>query len=92
MVLRQRWSPHRLRIEALALIFDELVESVLESCGSLNFLYPSIQEAFNAAFRSMWTSEGNQQILIPVRELAAWIEANILLQLASAPFDNRMKR
>lgn len=47
------------------------------------------QEAFNAAFRGMWTTEGNQQVLIPVRELAAWIEANILLQLASAPFDKQ---
>lgn len=28
------------------------------------------QEAFTAAFRGMWTSEGNTQILIPVRELA----------------------
>src|ERR1700723_3309404 len=47
------------------------------------------QEAFNAAFRGMWTSEGNSQVLIPVRELAAWIESNILLQLASAPFDKQ---
>ena len=47
------------------------------------------QEAFAAAFRSMWTSEGNTQVLIPVRELAAWIESNILLQLASAPFDKQ---
>jgi ParB family transcriptional regulator, chromosome partitioning protein len=47
------------------------------------------QEAFNAAFRSMWTSEGNTQTLIPVRELAVWIESNILLQLASAPFDKQ---
>jgi ParB family transcriptional regulator, chromosome partitioning protein len=47
------------------------------------------QEAFNAAFRGMWTSEGNAQVLIPVRELAAWIESNILLQLASAPFDKQ---
>lgn len=47
------------------------------------------QEAFNAAFRSMWTSEGNTQTLIPVRELTAWIESNILLQLASAPFDKQ---
>jgi ParB family chromosome partitioning protein len=44
------------------------------------------QEAFNAAFRQMWTSEGNTQVLIPVRELAAWIESNILLELAAAPF------
>jgi len=28
------------------------------------------QEAFAAAFRSVWTSEGNSQVLIPVRELA----------------------
>jgi ParB family transcriptional regulator, chromosome partitioning protein len=47
------------------------------------------QEAFNAAFRGMWTSDGNSQVLIPVRELAAWIESNILLQLASAPFDKQ---
>lgn len=44
------------------------------------------QEAFNAAFRQMWTSAGNQQVLIPVRELQAWIESNILLELAAAPF------
>ena len=47
------------------------------------------QEAFAAAFRGMWTSEGNTQVLIPVRELAVWIESNILLQLASAPFDKQ---
>ena len=28
------------------------------------------QKAFTASFRGMWTSEGNAQILIPVRELA----------------------
>jgi ParB family chromosome partitioning protein len=47
------------------------------------------QEAFTASFRGMWTSEGNSQILIPVRELVAWIESNILLQLASAQFDKQ---
>ena len=47
------------------------------------------QEAFAASFRGMWTSEGNSQILIPIRELAAWIEANILLQLAASPFDKQ---
>jgi ParB family chromosome partitioning protein len=47
------------------------------------------QEAFAAAFRGMWTSEGNSQVLIPVRELAVWIESNILLQLASVPFDKQ---
>ena len=45
------------------------------------------QEAFTAAFRGMWTSAGNTQVLIPVRELGVWIESNILLQLASVPFD-----
>jgi ParB family transcriptional regulator, chromosome partitioning protein len=48
-----------------------------------------LQEAFTGSFRGMWTSEGNAQILIPVRELAAWIESNILLQLASAQFDKQ---
>ena len=47
------------------------------------------QEAFAAAFRSMWTSEGNTQVMIPVRELAVWIESNVLLQLAAAPFDKQ---
>jgi len=47
------------------------------------------QEAFTAAFRGMWTSDGNAQVLIPVRELAVWIESNILLQLASVPFDKQ---
>ncbi len=47
------------------------------------------QEAFNAAFRGMWTTDGNSQVLIPVRELAVWIESNILLQLASTPFDEQ---
>jgi ParB family transcriptional regulator, chromosome partitioning protein len=50
------------------------------------------QEAFAAAFRGMWTSEGNSQVLIPVRELAVWIESNILLQLASAPFDKQNEK
>ena len=26
------------------------------------------QEAFSAAFRGLWTSEGNSQVLIPVQE------------------------
>lgn len=50
---------------------------------------PQQQEAFAAAFRSMWTSEGNTQVLIPVRELSVWIESNILLQLTSVPFDKQ---
>jgi ParB family chromosome partitioning protein len=47
------------------------------------------QAAFAAAFRTQWTSEGNQQLLIPVRELAAWIESNILMELAAAPFSKQ---
>jgi ParB family transcriptional regulator, chromosome partitioning protein len=47
------------------------------------------QEALNACFRNRWTSEGNTSVLVPVRELAAWIESNILMQLASAPFDKQ---
>ena len=34
----------------------------------------------------MWTPEGNIQVLVPVRELAAWIESNSLLELTKAPF------
>lgn len=44
------------------------------------------QAAFNASFQKMWTAEGNVPTLIPVRELADWIQSNILLELASAPF------
>jgi ParB family chromosome partitioning protein len=47
------------------------------------------REAFNAAFRGMWTTDGNSQVLIPVHELAARIEWKILMQLASAPFDKQ---
>lgn len=46
-------------------------------------------EAMNACFRNQWGSEGNTPVLIPLRELAAWIESNILMQLASAPFDKQ---
>ena len=35
----------------------------------------------------MWTTGGEAQVLVPVKELGAWIETNILLDLASAPFD-----
>jgi ParB family transcriptional regulator, chromosome partitioning protein len=44
------------------------------------------QAAFNACFHHMWTGEGNTPTLIPVRELASWIESHILLELASAAF------
>src|SRR5579884_660493 len=44
------------------------------------------QAAFNASFQKTWTTEGNVSTVIPVRELADWIQSNILLELASAPF------
>lgn len=44
-------------------------------------------EAFTATFRKIWTTGGELQVLVPVKELAAWIETNILLDLAAAPFD-----
>jgi len=44
------------------------------------------QDAFDAAFRQMYGSQGNTQVLMPVRELAAWVETNILLELDAAPF------
>jgi ParB family transcriptional regulator, chromosome partitioning protein len=44
-------------------------------------------EAFTAAFRKMWTTQGDTQTLVPAKELAAWIETNILLDLAVAAFD-----
>ncbi len=43
-------------------------------------------EAFKAAFKSTWMSSGQTEILLPVRELAAWIDSNLLLDLQSAPF------
>ena len=44
-------------------------------------------EAFKAAFRSTWIGSAQTEILLPVRELAAWIESNLLLDLKTAPFD-----
>jgi ParB family chromosome partitioning protein len=45
------------------------------------------EKAFDAAFRTVWNSGKESRILLPVRELAAWIEQNILLSLDSVPFD-----
>jgi ParB family chromosome partitioning protein len=45
------------------------------------------QEAFKAAFKSTWMTSGQTEILIPAKELAAWIESNLLLDLQTAPFD-----
>jgi len=48
---------------------------------------PQQQEAFKAAFKSTWMTGGQTEVLIPVKELAAWIETNLLLDLKAAPFD-----
>jgi len=45
------------------------------------------EKAFDASFRTVWNSGKESRILLPVRELAAWIEQNILLSLDHVPFD-----
>jgi ParB family chromosome partitioning protein len=45
------------------------------------------QRAFDAAFRTVWTGGKESRVLLPVREVTAWIEQNILLALESVPFD-----
>jgi ParB family chromosome partitioning protein len=45
------------------------------------------QEALQAAFKSTWMGGTQMEILLPVRELAAWIDSNLLLDLQSASFD-----
>jgi len=45
------------------------------------------EKAFDAAFRTLWSNGKENRILLPVRELGAWIEQNILLSLDSVPFD-----
>ena len=45
------------------------------------------EKAFDAAFRTVWNNGKENRILLPVRELAAWIEQNILLSLDNVPFD-----
>lgn len=51
-------------------------------------LQPFEQErAFEAAIRNVWTGATQTQLLVPVRDLAAWIQQNILLELDSVPFD-----
>jgi ParB family chromosome partitioning protein len=45
------------------------------------------EKAFDAAFRTVWNSGKENRVLLPVRELAAWIEQNILLSLDNVPFD-----
>jgi ParB family chromosome partitioning protein len=45
------------------------------------------ERAFDAAFRSVWNGNKEAHVLLPVRELTAWIEQNILLSLDNVPFD-----
>ena len=50
---------------------------------------PSSQqaEALNATSKTSWTTDGQKEVLISVKELAGWIESNLLLDLQTAPFD-----
>lgn len=45
------------------------------------------RRAFDAAFRTVWSGGKETRVLLPVRELTAWIEQNILLSLGTVPFD-----
>jgi ParB family chromosome partitioning protein len=42
--------------------------------------------AYTAAFRQVWTGDGHKPVLMPAKELEAWIQQNILMELAAAPF------
>jgi len=42
--------------------------------------------AYTAAFRQVWTNDGHKPVLMPAKELEAWIQQNILMELAAAPF------
>jgi len=44
-------------------------------------------EAFTAAFHNVYLTSGQTSILVPAKDLAAWIEENLLLDLAYVPFD-----
>lgn len=44
-------------------------------------------EAFTASFRSVYLLNGQTSVLVPVRELAGWIESNLMLDLDRAPFE-----
>lgn len=46
-------------------------------------------EAFTASYRSVWMTDGQTQILVPIKELASWIESNILMELRTASFDRK---
>lgn len=87
----ERFVAERIRLNEL---IPPIAEAFLESRITVGHALliaklPASQqpEAFTAAFRKMWTTAGEAQVLVPVKELAAWIETNILLDLAAAPFD-----
>jgi ParB family transcriptional regulator, chromosome partitioning protein len=42
--------------------------------------------AYTAAFRQVWTGDGHKPVLMPAKELEAWIQQNILMELSAAPF------
>lgn len=48
---------------------------------------PEQQRAYEACFRSVWNGAKQSPMLLPVRELTAWIEQNILLVLDAVAFD-----
>jgi ParB family chromosome partitioning protein len=87
----ERFVAERIRLnELIPAIADAFLEGKLTVSHALLIAkLPASQqaEAFNAAFRRMWTTQGDTQTLVSVKELAAWIETNILLDLAAAPFD-----
>jgi ParB family transcriptional regulator, chromosome partitioning protein len=81
----------RLRLTALVEpVANAFVEDQIGVGHALEIarLQPSEQErAFQAAFKQTWIGQRETRLLLPVRELAAWIEQNILLELDSVPFD-----
>lgn len=87
----ERFVAERIRLNELIPPIAEafLEDRITVGHASLIAKLPASQqpEAFTAAFRKMWTTGGEAQVLVPVKELAAWIETNILLDLAAAPFD-----
>lgn len=68
-----------------------LADKLTVGHASLIAKLPAAQqpEAFTASFRNVWMSEGQTAMLVPVKELAMWIESNILMELRTAPFDRK---
>jgi ParB family transcriptional regulator, chromosome partitioning protein len=81
----------RLRLTALVeLVANAFLEDRIGVGHALEIakLPPAEQErAFAAAFKQTWNGSRELRLLLPLRELTAWIEQNILLQLDSVPFD-----